>query len=77
MPPGDLLKRLRVRPFVPFRMHLADGGQLDVTHPFMVVGLAEAVVPFSWTEDAEGRPIAKRWRTIPMDQIRRLGTAGR
>jgi len=37
MPPKDLEKKLRHKPFRPFRMHLTDGTAYDVLHPEMVL----------------------------------------
>jgi hypothetical protein len=33
----QLLQHLRTRPFVPFRMHLADGRTLPVAHPELLL----------------------------------------
>lgn len=37
MSPGDLEKKLRQRPFAPFRMYLIDGATYDVRHPELVI----------------------------------------
>jgi hypothetical protein len=45
MTPADLLTRLRVRPFEPFRIVIADGPTYEVRHPELVmVGLRSASV---------------------------------
>lgn len=37
MPPEDLQRRLRTRPFEPFRLYLSDGASYDVRHPELVL----------------------------------------
>ncbi len=37
MPPEDLEKKLRHRPFQPFRIYLTDGAAYDVRHPELVL----------------------------------------
>jgi len=37
MPPEEILKLLRLRPFGPFRLHTTDGHVYDVTHPEMAI----------------------------------------
>ena len=37
MPPEDIDKRLRQRPFVPFRMYLSDGATYEINHPELVL----------------------------------------
>ncbi len=37
MPPEDVEKKLRQRPFAPFRMYLSDGAVYDVNHPELVL----------------------------------------
>ncbi len=45
MPPADLLRLLRARPFTPFRIHLDDGRAFEARHPeFVLVGAASAIV---------------------------------
>lgn len=40
MSPNDLLKTMKDRPFVPFRLFLSDGTSHDVQHPEMfIVGI--------------------------------------
>ena len=41
----ELLELLRVRPFVPLRIHMTDGATYDIRHPDLVsVTLTEAIV---------------------------------
>jgi hypothetical protein len=45
MPPAELLRMIRQRPIIPFRMHLADGRALEVRHhDFCMVGVGTAAV---------------------------------
>jgi hypothetical protein len=37
MPPEDLQKRLRARPFQPLRLHLSDGAAYEIQHPELVL----------------------------------------
>ena len=37
MPPEDIEKKIRQRPFAPFRMYLSDGAVYDVNHPELVL----------------------------------------
>ena len=37
MPPEPILEALRRRPFVPFRLHLADQSAFEVRHPEMLI----------------------------------------
>jgi hypothetical protein len=37
MPPEDVEKKLRQRPFTPFRVYLSDGAVYDVNHPELVL----------------------------------------
>jgi hypothetical protein len=42
----DLLDRIEDLPFKPFRVHLSDATQIEVTEPGMIiVGLSSAVLP--------------------------------
>ncbi len=50
--PADLQALLRARPFVPFRLHLSDGGSVEVRHQeFVTAGRRYAVVGLP---DADG-----------------------
>ncbi len=45
MPPAELLRMTRQRPFIPFRIHLADGRALEVRHhDFCMVGVGTAAI---------------------------------
>src|SRR5262249_52273825 len=67
----DLRRRLRRRPFVPFRVHLADGRVFDVQYPdinllgetIFGIGIPEAGVPDPFAEDME---------VVYVNDIRRL-----
>ena len=37
MPPEDMEKKLRQKPFRPFRIYLTDGAMYDVRHPELVL----------------------------------------
>lgn len=70
MRPADLLNRLSDEPFKPFRIHLSDGSQLDVSDRNMViVGHSSAVLPSAFDKDEEGHRLAKNWRTIALVHI--------
>ena len=80
MPPQDLLNALRVRPFVPFRLHVSEGATYEIRHPeMMLVGLASVIVAipadptspyYHRTETVAARHII---RMVPLEQP--LGTA--
>ena len=45
MPPQDLLKSVRRRPFVPFRLHVSDGTVYEIKHPeLLMVSMESAIV---------------------------------
>jgi len=45
MAPRDLLKRVKQRPFIPFRLVVSEGATYDVRHPdFVMVGRDSAVI---------------------------------
>jgi hypothetical protein len=45
MPPAEILRMLRQQPFLPFRLHLADGRTFDVRHPdFCMIGVATVAI---------------------------------
>ena len=50
----DILARTRKQPFRPFRIHLTDGGSLDVRHPELAVVFDRRVVVFVPSERREG-----------------------
>jgi hypothetical protein len=37
MPPDELLRAARRRPFEPFRIHVSDGAAYDISHPDMIL----------------------------------------
>ena len=70
MRPADLMKRLEDQPFRPFRIHLSDGTKIDVRQPGMViVGLATAVLPTSFSAAEDGSRVAADWRTVALRHI--------
>ena len=44
MSPCDLLKRVKQRPFAPFRMVVSEGATYDVRHPDQVIVTRDAAV---------------------------------
>lgn len=70
MPPSDLLKFIRQRPFVPFRIFLTDGKTYDIGHPEMVMpGIASAVIGVP-ANPAE--PLYGRTETVALRHVVRL-----
>lgn len=70
MRPADLINRLELQPFKPFRIHMSEGSHIDVRQAGMViVGPSSAVLPTAFGNDDEGHRIAKHWRTIAMIHI--------
>lgn len=69
MRPKDLLERLGVTPFQPFRIQMADGTRLDVLQPRLIVGADRAVVPSRYGVIGKGTRIAEDWRTIALAEI--------
>ena len=70
MLPADVLSALRRRPFVPFRLHVADGAFYDVRHPemlFLTASSAHIGVP---ADPPGGLP--ERAVLIAMGHISRL-----
>jgi hypothetical protein len=43
MRPDELTELLRVRPFIPFRIHMTDGQTFDIRHPEIVLVLRQRV----------------------------------
>ena len=68
MPPEDLLRLLRHRPFIPFRLHVSDGTTYEVNHSEMLIVSPESAVvglpmqPF---------PLA-RWEIVALAHIVRV-----
>jgi len=74
MKAGNLLDRLEDRPFKPFRIHMSDGSQLNVTDTGLImVGEESAIMPTAFTKDDEGRQLVKHWRTISIAHIVQIG----
>jgi hypothetical protein len=70
MPPMELLRMLRQRPFVPFRIHLDDGTVYEVRHPEMVlVGIASAIVSFP---DPAQPALFTSWEVVALRHVTRL-----
>jgi hypothetical protein len=44
MPLEQLLEWVRRRPFVPFRVHMSDGGSYEVRHPDLIMPGARSVI---------------------------------
>ena len=75
MPPSDLLEALRVRPFVPFRIHVSEGATYEIRHPeMMLVGIASVIIAipadpaspyYTRTETVAARHII---RLVPLHQ---------
>jgi hypothetical protein len=67
----DLRRRLRERPFRPFRLHLADGRVFDIRFPYLnlvgssyiMVGIPEANNP---------NPVGEYGVLVLLDQIRQV-----
>jgi hypothetical protein len=58
-----MLALLHARPFVPFRFHLSDGGQVDVPSPEMIIpGRNFAVVGI--LDPNLSHTVASRWTTV-------------
>jgi hypothetical protein len=70
MPPAELLQLLRRQPFVPFRIHQAEGTIYEVHHPEMViVSVGSAVVAFP---DERTSGLAERYEIVALRHIARL-----
>ena len=64
------MRRLTDLPARPFRIHISDGTELELTQPGMViVGETSAVLPTLFGTDADGYRYAKNWRTVALDHI--------
>jgi hypothetical protein len=70
MPAAELLRMLRQRPFVPFRIHLDDGTVYEVRHPELVmVSTATAHVYFP----DPGQPgLFVSWEVVALRHVTRL-----
>jgi hypothetical protein len=70
MPPADLLQRVRLRPFEPFRIVTTDGTTYDIRHPDLVmVGLGSMVVGYP---DASNPELYARTHQVALRHIIRL-----
>ena len=59
MDPNDLQDLLTARPFVPFRLYMADGKTFDVRHPeFVMVGVRGNAVIFE-SDDPSSRRFSR------------------
>jgi hypothetical protein len=70
MPPADLLRMVRARPFSPFRIHLDDGTVYRINHPELVmVGIASAIVAF---RDEQRPELYSSWEIVDLRHIVRI-----
>jgi hypothetical protein len=70
MPPTDLLRMIRARPFTPLRIHLDDGTVYRINHPELVmVGIATAIVAFP---DEQRPELYSSWEIVDLRHIVRL-----
>ena len=73
MSPEELLAARRLEPFVPFRLHLADGRSFEVPHPEAVlVTKRMASVAVYLPGHVPGRSFPARAETISLTDIVRL-----
>jgi hypothetical protein len=70
MPPDPILAASRRRPFLPFRLHLADGGVFDVRHPEMLM-MAPAYLVVG-VPAASGPPLTERVITLALGHVAQL-----
>ena len=70
MPANELLRMLRSKPFVPFRMHVSEGMVYEIRHPEMVIVMAAAaIVAFP---DPANEEMASGWELVDLRHIIRL-----
>ena len=70
MSPQELYEILHRQPFLPFRIHLADGRSFDVPHPeFVLVTARTAVVGVYPTTHRNGRAYPDYAETIALSHI--------
>src|SRR5437867_2410813 len=69
MHPEELLAAVRRRPFVPFRLHIADGSSYDIRHPEMI--LVTRRTAFVGIPGEPGQ-VAERAVTVVIPHISRL-----
>jgi hypothetical protein len=61
---------LQQRPFVPFRIHLADGTVYGIRHPeLVIVRIASAIVAFP---DPKNPGLADAWELVALRHVVRL-----
>jgi hypothetical protein len=73
--PDDLLRRLRKRPFEPFRVYLSDGRTFDIRYPELnLVGATffHIGIPEKGVED----PYMDYAVNVPLDRISRIEPLG-
>ncbi|HEV3258248.1 MAG TPA: hypothetical protein VG013_15305 [Gemmataceae bacterium] len=69
--PEELLRRLRQRPFQPFRVHLTDGRAYEVRYPDMnIVGTTFVMIGIP--EPDEPDPFADHMEMIDLPLIRQI-----
>ena len=74
MPPSDLLEALRVRPFVPFRLHVSEGATYEIRHPeMMLVGVASVIIAIPADPSS---PYYQRTETVAARHIIRIVPLG-
>lgn len=70
MPANELLRMLRTKPFVPFRMRVSEGMVYEIRHPEMVIVMAAAaIVAFP---DPANEEMASGWELVDLRHIIRL-----
>jgi hypothetical protein len=75
MPPEELIRHLRERPFRPFRIHLTDTTAYDIRHPDrVVVGRHFFVIGIGASQDP-AQPV-DRFETVALLHVVRLETLG-
>ena len=69
---AQIESELRREPFVPFRLHLADGRSLDVPFRHVIVFQELSLIIFKGVKE-EGRRVATSYEHLPYDRIERIG----
>jgi hypothetical protein len=70
MPASELLRMLRIRPFVPFRMHVSEGMVYEIRHPEMVIVMTAAVIVAF--PDPSNEEMANGWELVDLRHIIRV-----
>jgi len=66
----DLYNRLNDVPFKPFRLRLTTNSTVNIpSWGAIFVGESSAIVPIEMTNDPDGFPIIKRWKTVALAHI--------